>query len=234
MTRTTGLKIKRLMDIVGASVAILIFAPIMAAVAIAIYLNLGYPVLFKGARIGFKGRPFAALKFRSMKDVYDEKGNMMPDAYRLTRLSKFIRATSFDELPQLFNILKGDMSMIGPRPIITEFKDYLHGDEWRRHTLRPGITGWAQVNGRNALEWDKRLQADLWYVDNWSLKLDIKIILMTIPVWLTASGISTPGFATYQPLHELREKKVRPAAVLAPAAQQSDVASSKEMTSVDG
>lgn len=209
MTRSTGLKLKRMMDIIGASLALILFAPIMLVVMALIWLNLGSPIIFKGERIGFKGRPFQALKFRSMKDLVDDKGKVLSDAERLTPLSKFIRSTSFDELPQLINILRGEMSLIGPRPILMEFKDYLHGEEWRRHTMLPGVTGWAQVNGRNALEWDKRLEADLWYIDNWSIWLDLKILFLTIPVWLLAQGISTPGFATYQPLNELREKKCR-------------------------
>lgn len=196
MNRSFGLTLKRVTDIVAALACGVVLAPVMVAVAAMVYLHLGRPVIFRNPRIGMNGQIFDALKFRSMRDLFDANGKPLPDDQRLTRFSKWLRATSLDELPQLWNVLKGEMSLIGPRPIITDYLPYLRGDEAKRLAMRPGITGWAQVNGRNALEWDKRLEMDVWYVENWSYFLDIRIALLTLPVWLLARGVTSPGLST--------------------------------------
>ena len=168
----------------------------MFFLAAAIRCKLGVPVLFRQQRPGLGGRPFWLLKFRTMTDACDACGNLLPDAARLTSFGLFLRATSLDELPELFNVLKGDMSLVGPRPLLMQYLERYTPEQARRHEVRPGITGWAQVNGRNAITWEEKFRLDVWYVDNWSLWLDIKIIAMTIWKILKREGISQPGEAT--------------------------------------
>jgi len=208
MLRSTGLALKRILDVIGAVVLLVALSPVMLWVAFLVWANLGRPIIFRNPRIGHRAATFSALKFRSMRDLFDAEGKPLPDVRRLTPFSNWLRKTSLDELPQLVNILKGEMSLIGPRPILTDFYPYLNPQELRRLDMRPGITGLAQVNGRNSLNWDARLEMDVWYVDNWSLWMDVKIALKTLPVWLGAKGITTPGFATFERLDECR----RPAA----------------------
>ena len=168
----------------------------MIFLAVAIRWKLGSPVLFRQQRPGLGGRPFWLLKFRTMTDARDADGNVLPDDQRLTAFGRFLRAASLDELPELFNVLKGDMSLVGPRPLLMQYLDRYTPEQARRHEVRPGITGWAQVNGRNAITWEEKFRLDVWYVDNWSMWLDIKIIAMTIWKILKREGISHPGQAT--------------------------------------
>ena len=160
--------------------------------------KLGTPVLFRQQRPGLGGRPFWLLKFRTMTEARDAAGNLLPDAQRLTGFGRFLRATSLDELPELLNVLKGDMSLVGPRPLLMQYLDRYTPEQARRHEVRPGITGWAQVNGRNAITWEEKFKLDVWYVDNWSLWLDIKIIFMTVWKIFKREGISQPGQATME------------------------------------
>jgi len=190
------LKLKRFSDLLAAAVALVVLSPVMFFLAAAIRCKLGVPVLFRQQRPGLGGRPFWLLKFRTMTDACDACGNLLPDAARLTSFGLFLRATSLDELPELFNVLKGDMSLVGPRPLLMQYLERYTPEQARRHEVRPGITGWAQVNGRNAITWEEKFRLDVWYVDNWSLWLDIKIIAMTIWKILKREGISQPGEAT--------------------------------------
>lgn len=190
---------KRLFDIVVASALLMLLSPILLALTIIIHFNMGSPVLFKQVRPGLHGKSFAMYKFRTMTDSRDERGNLWPDAERLTKLGRFLRATSLDELPELLNVLKGDMSLVGPRPLLMEYLPLYSPEQARRHEVRPGITGWAQVNGRNALTWEQKFEYDVWYVDNWSLWLDLKILWLTLVTVLKREGISADGHATMPP-----------------------------------
>lgn len=219
MKRTVGLGIKRALDVVGSLCLLVVLSPVMLAVALLVWTNLGRPILYKNPRIGQRASVFQALKFRSMRDLWDSDGRLLPDEARLTRFSRWLRSSSLDELPQLWNILRGEMSLIGPRPIITDYYPYLNDSEMRRLDMRPGITGLAQVNGRNSLDWDRRLEMDVWYVNNWSLMMDLGIAVKTIPVWLTAQGITTPGCATSQRLDDHRRENGRVAARRVPVLQ---------------
>lgn len=187
---------KRIFDVVGAAVIAIALAPVFAAVYIAIRMYLGSPVLFRQQRAGLHGRPFTLVKFRTMTDARDDEGNLLPDSERLTRLGRFLRRTSLDELPELWNVIVGDMSLVGPRPLLVEYLPLYRQDQARRHDVRPGITGWAQVNGRNSLSWEERFALDVWYIDNQSLLLDIKILIRTVLTVLSAKGISQEGHAT--------------------------------------
>ena len=187
---------KRTIDLVLALPALLILLPAMLLVAILTRIYLGKPVLFIQERPGLDCRPFNLVKFRTMKDAVDANGYSLPDAERLTRYGKFLRSTSLDELPGLWNVVKGDMSLVGPRPLLMEYLPLYSSEQARRHDVRPGITGWAQVNGRNALSWEEKFVADLWYVDNQSMALDFKILIMTIVKVLTKDGVSADGEAT--------------------------------------
>jgi len=189
---------KRLFDIAASAVAIVLLSPVLIALAAAIRWKLGSPVLFRQQRPGLGGRPFWLLKFRTMTDARGTDGVLLPDSERLTRFGRFLRATSLDELPELFNVLKGDMSLVGPRPLLMQYLERYTPEQARRHEVRPGITGWAQVNGRNAITWEEKFKLDVWYVDNQSLWLDIKIIAMTIWKILKREGISQPGQATME------------------------------------
>jgi sugar transferase EpsL len=187
---------KRLIDIVVALASLLILLPLIAVVALAIRLAMGRPVLFRQVRPGCQGKPFTLLKFRTMTSARDTLGHPLADGCRLTKLGRFLRRLSLDELPQFWNVLKGDMSLVGPRPLLMEYLDRYTPQQARRHNVKPGLTGWAQVNGRNALSWEQKFALDVWYVDHQNLWLDLKIIGLTIWKTLKGEGISEPGQAT--------------------------------------
>ena len=188
--------LKRLFDFVAALSALLLLSPVIAIVAWKIRKHLGSPVLFRQVRPGKEGRPFEMVKFRTMRDANDEDGNPLPDSERLTPFGNWLRSTSLDELPELWNVLKGDMSLVGPRPLLMEYLPLYNPEQYRRHEVRPGVTGWAQVNGRNAISWDEKFKLDVWYVNNQSFWLDIKILWLTVKKVLVRDGISAEGEAT--------------------------------------
>jgi len=190
--------VKRLLDLVAAGSGIVLLLPLLALVALLVRTRIGSPVLFSQVRPGLGGRPFRIYKFRTMTDERDEKGALLPDERRLTRLGRFIRSASLDELPELFNVLRGEMSLVGPRPLLMEYLPLYTSEQARRHEVRPGITGWAQVNGRNAISWEEKFKLDLWYVDNRSFLLDLKILLMTVASVFRREGISQEGRATME------------------------------------
>ena len=190
--------IKRAFDLILTIPALVVLSPFLVILAILVAILLGSPVLFRQKRPGWNGRPFWLLKFRTMTDCRDDNGALLPDALRLTPFGRFLRATSLDELPELFNVLKGDMSLVGPRPLLMQYLDRYTPEQARRHEVRPGITGWAQVNGRNAISWEEKFKLDVWYVDNWSLWLDIKILALTVWKLLKREGINQPGQATME------------------------------------
>ncbi|WP_439560487.1 sugar transferase [Roseinatronobacter sp.] len=187
---------KRLMDILGAGFGLILLSPVLIVVAVLIRRQMGAPVFFCQTRPGLHGKPFTMIKFRSMRDAVDAQGRALPDAERLTRLGRFLRSSSLDELPEVWNVLKGDMSLVGPRPLLMEYLPLYSPEQARRHEVRPGVTGWAQVNGRNAISWDQKFALDVWYVDNRNLWLDLKIIWLTIRKVVTREGISAAGDAT--------------------------------------
>lgn len=187
---------KPVLDRALAVAGLIALSPVMAGVAAAVAARLGRPVLFRQERPGFGGRPFAMLKFRTMTDARDDEGRLLPDTERLTPLGRLLRSTSLDELPELWNVLKGEMSLVGPRPLLMEYLGRYTPEQARRHDVRPGITGWAQVHGRNGLGWDERLALDVWYVDHVSLALDLRILLATVGVVLRRKGVSAEGHAT--------------------------------------
>jgi lipopolysaccharide/colanic/teichoic acid biosynthesis glycosyltransferase len=191
-----GLFLKQCIDRLAAGVGLLCLAPVMAATALLVRATMGGPVLFRQVRPGRGGRLFQVYKFRTMLDAHDADGHPLPDEQRLTRTGRFLRATSLDELPQLWNVLRGDMSLVGPRPLLVEYLPRYSAEQARRHDVLPGITGWAQVNGRNALGWDERFRLDVWYVDHWSLALDVKILALTLLRVVQRQGISFSGEAT--------------------------------------
>ena len=188
--------IKRILDIIGAVLGLGLLGVPMLILALLVRINLGSPVLFRQVRPGLHGKPFLLYKFRTMTDDRDEHGNLLPDEQRLTPFGKFLRSTSLDELPELFNVLKGDMSLVGPRPLLMQYLDRYTPEQARRHEVKPGITGWAQVNGRNALTWEEKFKLDVWYVDNWSIWLDLKILLLTVLKVIKREGIHADGHAT--------------------------------------
>lgn len=190
---------KRLLDMTLSACALLLFSPILVMVAWRIRRNLGSPVFFRQRRPGLSGKPFQMVKFRTMHDAVDPHGHPLPDAVRMTRFGVFLRASSLDELPELWNVLKGDMSLVGPRPLLMDYLPLYTPEQHRRHEVRPGITGWAQVNGRNALSWDDKFKLDVWYVDNRNLWLDLKILFLTAKKVLAREGISAQGHATMEP-----------------------------------
>jgi lipopolysaccharide/colanic/teichoic acid biosynthesis glycosyltransferase len=187
---------KRFFDIVVSLFGLIALSPIMAIVAWKVRRNLGSPVLFRQVRPGRHGDPFEMIKFRTMRDVSDANGQPLSDAERLTAFGSFLRSSSLDELPELWNVLKGDMSLVGPRPLLMEYLPLYSPQQYRRHDVRPGITGWAQVNGRNAIGWGEKFELDVWYVDNQSFFLDVKILLLTMKKVLRRDGISAVGEAT--------------------------------------
>ena len=188
--------LKRLIDITASGAALAVLSPVLAVTAYKVKKNLGSPVLFKQTRPGLNGKPFEMIKFRTMKDATDKDGNLLPDSERLTPFGQKLRSTSLDELPELWNVLKGDMSLVGPRPLLMEYLPLYNSEQARRHNVRPGVTGYAQVNGRNAISWEQKLALDTWYVDNQSLWLDFKILVKTVKQVLIKDGISADGEAT--------------------------------------
>lgn len=192
------MKIKRLFDLVAATSSLIILSPLLILIGTFVRMRIGKHVLFHQVRPGQHGKPFTIYKFRTMKDKQDEDGNLLPDSERLTSLGRFIRKTSLDEVPELFNVIKDDMSIVGPRPLLMQYLERYTSEQARRHEVKPGITGWAQVNGRNAITWEEKFKYDVWYVDNLSLWLDIKIIFMTIIKVIKGEGINQPGQATME------------------------------------
>ena len=188
--------LKRLLDIVVSVILLVVLSPLIAVLAILVRLKLGKPVLFKQERPGLHGRLFNLYKFRTMRDLVDRDGRSLPDEDRLTPFGRFLRSSSLDELPEFFNVLKGEMSLVGPRPLLVAYLERYTPEQARRHAALPGITGWAQVNGRNALSWEDKFRLDVWYVDHQSFWLDIKILLMTLWKAIKREGISAPGSAT--------------------------------------
>lgn len=188
--------LKRVLDVVIASTALLLLSPLYLFVAYKVRKNLGSPVLFRQVRPGLHGKPFEMIKFRSMKDAVDETGNPLPDSERLTPFGQMLRATSLDEMPELWNVIKGEMSIVGPRPLLMEYLPLYNSQQAKRHNVRPGMTGHAQVNGRNAISWEEKFKLDTWYVENQSLWLDFKIMLKTVKKVLAKDDISAEGEAT--------------------------------------
>jgi sugar transferase EpsL len=187
---------KRLFDLLVTLLGLVIALPILLVVAFLVRIYLGRPVIFAQKRPGFKGQPFWIYKLRTMTEAHDKDGHLLPDAQRLTRLGRFLRSSSLDELPELLNLLRGEMSLVGPRPLLMQYLERYSPEQARRHDVLPGITGWAQVNGRNALTWADKFKLDVWYVDHWSFWLDIKILFLTAWKVLKREGISQPGHAT--------------------------------------
>jgi sugar transferase EpsL len=188
--------VKRALDLFLVVPAIILLSPLLASVALLVWLTMGRPVLFRQRRAGLRGTQFTLLKFRTMTNARGATGNLLPDGERLTRLGRFLRRTSMDELPALFNALRGDMSLVGPRPLLMDYLDRYSPEQMRRHEMRPGITGWTQINGRNALSWEEKFTLDVWYIDNWSLRLDLKILFMTAWKVVLGKGVSADGHAT--------------------------------------
>jgi lipopolysaccharide/colanic/teichoic acid biosynthesis glycosyltransferase len=184
---------KRVLDISVAAIMLIVFAPIIAATALLVRVFMGSPIVFPHPRPGLRGKVFTCLKFRTMTGERDRQGELLPDAERLKPFGRFLRSTSLDELPQLWNVLTGEMSLVGPRPLEVRYVPRYTARQNRRHEAKPGITGWAQVNGRNAIDWDRRLELDVWYVDHRRLSLDLKILLLTFWKVVTAAGVARPG-----------------------------------------
>jgi lipopolysaccharide/colanic/teichoic acid biosynthesis glycosyltransferase len=189
-------QVKRLFDLTASAAGLVVLAPVLGVITLAVRSHLGSPVLFRQVRPGLGGRPFTMVKFRTMRDAVDAHGRALPDAERLTRFGRFLRSTSLDELPELWNVLKGEMSLVGPRPLLMEYLPLYSTEQARRHEMRPGVTGWAQVNGRNALSWDEKFALDIWYVDNRSFWLDLKILFLTVRKVFVREGISQAGHVT--------------------------------------
>lgn len=193
-----GQIVKRIFDFTASLCGLILLSPILIVVALLIRLNLGSPIFFTQDRVGKHNKVFKMIKFRSMKDGVDKDGNLLPDEMRLTKFGKMLRSTSLDELPELINVLKGDMSLIGPRPLLVDYLPLYNKNQIRRHNVLPGLTGWAQINGRNSLSWNEKFSLDIWYVDNWSLTLDIKIFFLTIYKVFKRDGISQEGNVTME------------------------------------
>tara|TARA_R110000764_G_C11021414_1_gene384196 strand:+ start:1827 stop:2420 length:594 start_codon:yes stop_codon:yes gene_type:complete len=188
--------LKRLFDVGLSALGLIFLSPLIALIAWQVCRNMGYPFFFRQTRPGFNGKPFEMIKFRTMKDAIDGDGNQLPDSERLTSFGQFLRSSSLDELPELWNVLKGDMSLVGPRPLLMEYLPLYSAEQYRRHDVRPGVTGWAQINGRNTLRWEDKFALDVWYVENRSLWLDIKILFLTVKKVVVRDGISADGEAT--------------------------------------
>ncbi len=187
---------KRFLDLSVAILGLTLLSPLILLLALLIYLKLGSSILFTQTRPGLRGKPFRMIKFRTMTDSHGADGELLPDSMRLTPFGKFLRTTSLDELPELWNVLKGDMSLVGPRPLLMEYLPFYTPEQARRHEVRPGITGWAQINGRNAISWEKKFKLDVWYVNNQSFWLDLKILFLTVKKVFVREGISADGEAT--------------------------------------
>lgn len=187
---------KRLFDLALTVPGLLLISPLLLALALLVAVTHGLPVLYRQRRPGYRAKPFLVLKFRTMQDLRDKRGELLPDEQRLTGVGRFLRSTSLDELPELINVLRGEMSLVGPRPLLMQYLARYTPEQARRHDVLPGITGWAQIHGRNAVTWQEKFEHDLWYVDHWSLGLDLKILAVTLWKVLTREGISRPGHAT--------------------------------------
>ena len=196
MTKSARLKAKRLLDLAVAMTAILVLSPLLIAVAVLARIKLGRPVLFRQVRPGLGGKPGTIVKFRTMRDAFDPSGQPLADDERMTPFGNRLRRLSLDEIPQLWNVVRGDLSLVGPRPLLMEYLPLYSPEQARRHEMRPGITGWAQVNGRNAINWEQKLALDTWYIDHWSLWLDIRILARTAIKVLRRDGISGEGAVT--------------------------------------
>lgn len=201
------LYIKRLVDLLASFVLLFLLSPVLVILSICVWLRLGRPVLFSQERPGLHGKIFKLYKFRSMRNAFDKNGQPLPDEQRLTKFGKFLRASSLDELPELFNVLKGEMSLVGPRPLLVAYLERYTPEQARRHDVLPGITGWAQVNGRNAISWEEKFKLDVWYVDHQSFWLDVKIMLMTLGKVFKREAISAPGSVTAPEFMGSEEKK---------------------------
>lgn len=200
--------LKRIFDILIASIALILLSPVLLLVAHKVKKNLGSPVLFRQVRPGLDGKPFEMIKFRSMKDALDAQGNPLPDSERLTSFGKMLRSSSLDELPELWNVLKGEMSIVGPRPLLMEYLPLYNAEQAKRHNVRPGITGYAQVNGRNAISWEEKFRLDTWYVEHQSLWLDFKIMLKTVQKVIAKDDINAEGEATMSKFTGTKTDKV--------------------------
>ncbi len=187
---------KRLFDLVLVIPGIILISPLLGLIALLVWIKHGRPIFFKQTRPGYRGQPFGVIKFRTMMDAYNSTGELLPDSERLTNVGQFLRSTSMDELPEIFNVFSGKMSLVGPRPLLMQYLDRYTPEQARRHDVLPGMAGWAQVNGRNLLSWEDKFHMDVWYVDNWSIGLDIKILGLTFWKVLKREGISQPGHAT--------------------------------------
>lgn len=214
---------KRALDVVVASAGLVVLAPVLVALAVLIRVRLGAPVLFRQARAGLGGRTFELVKFRSMTDERGPDGTLLPDADRLTSLGAWLRRTSLDELPELWCVRRGDMSLVGPRPLPITYLDRYTPEQVRRHEVMPGLTGWAQVNGRNSTSWDERLAMDVWYVDHRSLLLDLRILVRTVAVVLRGAGVSAEGEATMAELPARRSGVSEPLGTVDPPSSSRDV-----------
>ncbi|HAT7590623.1 sugar transferase [Citrobacter werkmanii] len=197
---------KRLLDIIISFCALIVLSPLLLYLAYKIKARIGYPVLFQQQRPGLNGKPFNMIKFRTMRDAYDKDGNPLPDNERMTVFGTKLRNMSLDELPELWNVLRGDMSLVGPRPLLMQYLSLYNTKQMRRHEVRPGITGWAQVNGRNSISWQEKFDLDVWYIDNHSLLLDLKILFLTIQKAYKRDGISAEGHVTVEPFRGNDEK----------------------------
>jgi sugar transferase EpsL len=200
-------RLKRALDLMVTIPLLLVLSPVLALIALAVRAVLGSPSLFRQQRPGLRGKPFTIYKFRTMTNAKDLEGRLLPDDQRLVPLGRFLRRTSLDELPELFNVLKGNMSLVGPRPLRMRYLDRYSPEQARRHEVQPGITGWAQVNGRNALTWEEKFRMDVWYVDNWNLSLDLKILWITLIGVLKQEGISAAGYATMPEFKGSQQKR---------------------------
>ena len=200
--------LKRFVDIIIATIALILLSPLYAYVAYKVKKNLGSPVLFRQVRPGLHGKPFEMIKFRTMKDAIDEQGNSLPDSQRLTPFGKMLRSSSLDEMPELWNVIKGDMSIVGPRPLLMEYLPLYNTEQAKRHNVRPGMTGHAQVNGRNAIGWDEKFKLDTWYVENQSVWLDFKIMLKTVKKVIAKDDINEAGEATMSKFTGTNKKEV--------------------------
>ncbi len=189
---------KRLFDLFLTLLGVVLLSPVLLVLVLLVAWKHGRPVLFRQRRPGYHGRPFNIYKFRSMTNARDAQGSLLPDEQRLTRLGRFLRSTSLDELPELINVLRGEMSLIGPRPLLMQYLERYSPEQARRHAVLPGISGWAQINGRNAITWEDKFRLDVWYVDHWSLGLDMRILLLTLWKVIKREGISQPGHATME------------------------------------
>lgn len=201
--------VKRILDVIFSVVVLVILAPLLLVLSVAVLIMHGPPIIFEQVRPGLHGKPFTIYKFRTMKNLYGPTGSLLPNEDRLTRFGKWLRATSLDELPEFVNVLIGDMSVVGPRPLRLQYMDRYTPEQARRHEVKPGITGWAQVNGRNNLSWEEKFRLDVWYVDNWSLYLDFRILVMTVGKVLRRDGISAEGYATMPEFTGEEVKNVR-------------------------